>query len=150
MKWVGLAIGALIGSVLVATEFSVFAPIVGYGRDRSTSPTIDGEVEPAVQEKFTVFLDGRFDDLPKRIDDRITLSKVTMQALTLSFHFELHDPNSVSSVVALGGLEPKIRDNLCTDPRFLALAEHNAWAAFHVDDLSGLSLKRFKIDPASC
>ena len=145
MKWIGMAGAALIGSVLVTTELPFLAP------EGSNPPPLDpAPVDPALREKFTRFLAGRFDDVPKKIDARMTLAEVTIAGQVLSFRFEHHDPSDAAAIVGLNGLEPAISAKLCNDPRFLALAADDAWAAFHVEDRSGRSIERFTIDPAAC
>ncbi|MEM9097649.1 MAG: hypothetical protein AAGC79_03930 [Pseudomonadota bacterium] len=150
MKWLSLAVGIIAITYVVATETSVFAPQDTYVPLISGSKHVEPKINPDTREKFLDFLAGRFDDLPKKVDDRITLSEVTMEEQTVSFHFRMKDPNSAASVVALNGMKPAIIEKVCKDPRFLALAEENAWAEFEIDDLFGFLVERFSIDPAKC
>ncbi|MEM8793314.1 MAG: hypothetical protein AAGE80_16955 [Pseudomonadota bacterium] len=150
MKWVGLATGVLVGCLLVAIEFSVFAPLMSFNPTVSGVRQSEAPVSAELRQRFLNFTNGRFDDLPMRVDNRMTLSDVTMEGRTISFFFLYKDPNNAASVVRLNGLESALRTKLCTDPRFLVLKVYDAWAAFYVNDIAGVSIERFTIDPARC
>lgn len=106
--------------------------------------------EDAFDSNFNRFVSSGFGSLPLKVNDQMTLTRLTSSNRNITFYFTVDLGGAEVDKSSVKRQEPAMKAHFCSNPLFTALKRQDAKATIAVSDTRNRQVYRFFLDPKSC
>ncbi|MEM7508512.1 MAG: hypothetical protein AAF415_17415 [Pseudomonadota bacterium] len=139
-------------TALALTGYIVFN-VATYDPNRNHTPgaeqIAEGGGDP-FDASFNRFVESGFGQLPVKVNDQMTLTRMTSTDRNITFYFTVDVGGAEVDKRSVKRQEPAMKQHFCSNPLFKALKSQDAKATVAISDTRNRQVYRFFLDPKSC
>lgn len=99
---------------------------------------------------FNRFVSGGFGRLPLKVNDQMTLTRLTSADRNITFYFVVDLGGAEVDKRSLKRQEPQMKAHFCGNPLFTSLERYGAKATVAISDTRNRQVHRFFLNPKNC